>query len=348
MTSVLRFTARVIRLTLLGVTATLVPVAAADSKHGPDHAAAAFSFALVGDLPYGGADVSAFDHLIAEVNRDGSIRFVMHAGDVKGGSERCDNALLRSRFDQFQQFAEAFILTPGDNDWTDCHRVSNGSYHPLERLAFLRSLYYPDPDMSTGQRPIRVTPQSAFPAFAPYVENVLFTLHRVVFTTIHVVGSNNDLAPWTGFDPSDSPSTPRADRIAEFNERLGAALAWLDETFRHATEIDAAGVFLLIQANPLFELPASDPQRSGFNAFLDRLKPRVASFPRPVVLAHGDFHEFLIDKPFNRAPHSPRLPYFTRIQTFGNPSVHWIKVTVDPKSSSVFTFEEKIVPQNVD
>ena len=42
------------------------------------------------------------------------------------------------------------VLTPGDNEWTDCHRVAAGEYQPLERLAKLREVFYPVPGMTIG------------------------------------------------------------------------------------------------------------------------------------------------------------------------------------------------------
>ncbi|MCX8048479.1 MAG: metallophosphoesterase [Methylohalobius sp.] len=300
-----------------------------------------FAFALIGDLPYGEGQVKDFDGLIEAINRDPSIRFVLHAGDIKGGGERCDDELILSRFRQFQKFQRAFIYTPGDNEWTDCHRPSNGRYYPLERLDFLRRTFFPHSARSTGAQPIAVLSQASFPGFEPFVENVLFSRSGVLFGTLHVVGSNNDLEPWSGFDPKDSAQTPRPDRIAEFEQRLQATLAWLDVIFAHARQQSAKGVFLLMQANPRFELGETDPGRAGFNAFLSHLKERVAGFDKPVVLAHGDFHEYLIDKPFDRE--EPRLANFTRIQTFGSPRVNWIKVHVVPHSPSLFVFEQKIL-----
>ncbi len=301
-----------------------------------------FAFALLGDLPYSG-EARRFDALIEEVNRDPSIRFVLHAGDIKGGGERCDDALILSRFRQFQKFERAFIYTPGDNEWTDCHRASNGRYYPLERLTFLRQIFFPDPTRSTGGHPIRVASQAYLPGFEPFVENVLFGHGGVIFATLHVVGSNNGLEPWTGFDPADSVENPRPDRIAEFEQRTQAALAWLDLIFAEAHRQNAKGVFLLMQANPRFELSEDDPKRAGFRAVLDRLREQIASFAKPVVLAHGDFHEYLIDKPFDRG--DPRLPSFTRVQTFGSPRVNWIKVHVVPSSPSLFVFEQKILEE---
>ena len=67
----------------------------------------------------------------------------MHAGDIKAGSERCDDVLITHRFALYQTFRRPFIFTPGDNEWTDCHRVNNGRYNPLERLDFLRSVFFP-------------------------------------------------------------------------------------------------------------------------------------------------------------------------------------------------------------
>jgi len=36
----------------------------------------------------------------------------------------------------------------------------------------------------------------------------------------------------------------------------------------------------------------------------------------------------------------------TRVETFGSPNVHWIKVDVDPTSRNVFTFHPMIVEAN--
>ena len=100
---------------------------------------APFAFALTGDMPYGTIRETPFARLVAEINGDNAVDFVMHAGDIKAGNERCDDTLIRHRFDLYQAFHSPFVYTPGDNEWTDCHRVNNGQYNPLERLDFLRS-----------------------------------------------------------------------------------------------------------------------------------------------------------------------------------------------------------------
>ena len=111
---------------------------------------ASFAFALIGDMPYGAVRETPFARVVAEVNRDNDIDFVMHAGDIKAGSERCDNELILHRFGLYQTFQRPFVYTPGDNEWTDCHRVNNGQYNPLERLAFLRTVFFPQIGQATG------------------------------------------------------------------------------------------------------------------------------------------------------------------------------------------------------
>src|SRR5262245_58239781 len=299
---------------------------------------APFAFALIGDMPYGAARETTFARLVAQINRDNDVDFVMHAGDIKAGSERCDDTLIRHRFDLYQTFQRAFVYTPGDNEWTDCHRVNNGQYDPLERLAFLRSVFFLQPGQTTGGQLRPVRSQSEGLVYPEFVENVMFRKQGVMFATVHVVGSNNNLEPWTGISPTDSCSAPRADRISEFERRQAAALAWIDEVF--AAAANTRGVFLLIQANP-YNLP-SNPVLcpSGFQAFLTRVALRAQQYARPVILAHGDDHFFVMDQPL------PNL-LFTRLQTYGETLVHWVKVHVDPKSTGVFSIEQKIVRENL-
>jgi hypothetical protein len=299
---------------------------------------APFAFALIGDMPYGAAREAPFARLVSEINRDNDVDFVMHAGDIKAGSERCDNDLIVHRFDLYQTFQRAFVYTPGDNEWTDCHRVNNGQYNPLERLAFVRSVFFPQVGHTTGGQVKPTRSQAEGSAYPEFVENVMFTKQSVMFATVHVVGSNNGLEPWIGISPTDSCGSPRQDRIAEFERRQAAALAWLDEVFAAAG--GAKALFLLIQANPYNE--PSDPVRcpSGSQAFLARVAARAQQYAKPVVLAHGDDHFFFVDQPLSNL-------LLSRVQTYGEGLVHWVKVKVDPKSSGVFSIEQKIVKSNM-
>jgi len=92
-------------------------------------------FALMGDTPYSERDVPRLDSLIDDLNAQ-KLAFVVHIGDITSGQGPCSDAWLEARKKQFARIAHPFILLPGDNDWTDCHR---GGFDPMERLARWRA-----------------------------------------------------------------------------------------------------------------------------------------------------------------------------------------------------------------
>ncbi|MBU1192264.1 MAG: metallophosphoesterase [Gammaproteobacteria bacterium] len=304
-----------------------------------------FEFALIGDTPYfnnvdPGADYPPFDHLVEDINRNRKLQWVMHAGDIKNGSTECSDALFHDRLARFSHIEKPLIYTPGDNEWTDCHRINNGQYQPLERLARLRELFFAVPGMTLGAVPMQVESQAQTPGYEEFPENVRWSHNRVLFATLHIVGSNNALAP---FQSGTSAVRTQADDD-EVARRNAANLAWLNATFDQAERDRAPGVLIMIQANPGLEFDQSVTDRYGFEDFLAMLEQRTAAFGGPVVLAHGDSHYFRIDKP--RLLNQAFLPNLTRVETFGSGNVHWIRVQVDPRSDNVFRFQQEIVEKN--
>lgn len=153
-----------------------------------------FSFALLGDVPYGPQDAALFPQFVEDVINDVDVRLVAHAGDIKSGLESCADADLTVRFDMFQGFEDPFWLTPGDNDWMDCRLdVTDPAWLPTERLEFFRGLFFPDPATTTGSTTRPVNAQSMDPGFEDYVENTRFSES---FGAIHVVGSSNGNQSW--------------------------------------------------------------------------------------------------------------------------------------------------------
>ena len=266
-----------------------------------------------------------FPALVEDINSDPQVRWVLHGGDVKNGSSTCDDARFADLAGLYGTFRDPFVLTPGDNEWTDCHRAAAGRYVPTERLEAVRDVFYPQPGRTLGQRSERVTTQASDPAHAAYVENVRFTRSRVVFATVHVVGSENGLAPWSDLVGGDRP----AERLAEFSARQAAALAWIDEAFAEAQRTGAAGVLLLLQAEPL--------ATPGFQAVRDRIAQRSAAFGKPVLLVHGDEHRY------EEEPAFAGVPNLTRLETFGDTATEWLRLSVDPRTPEVFRWEPQAV-----
>lgn len=305
--------------------------------------AGTFSFALIGDVPYADADSIRFARLIDMVNADEDVQWVIHAGDIKRGGQPCTDAVLKGRLETFNRFVDPFVLTPGDNEWTDCHRKIAGRFDPLERLQKLRSLFYPRAGQTLGKRPMRVESQASVAEFSEFLENVRWERDGVHFATVHIVGSRNGLAGFQGRDSTEVGAVPmRTERHdAAVERRTRAGIAWLRRAFAAAGESGKA-LFLTLHATMGLERkPAPDPPH--FQAVLDALREETERFGRPVVLAHGDSHYFRIDKPLRRKGGGRRIVNFTRVETFGASDVHWIEVSVDPGSENVFSFEQRIV-----
>lgn len=244
----------------------------------------------------------------------------------------------------------AFILTPGDNDWADCWPLKARAVDPLELLAKVRSMFFPE-GKSLGQRPIAVRNQSADPKFAKFRENLRWSAGGVSFVTLHIVGSNDNFG-----------RTPQMD--AEHFERKAANLAWMRQAFAEAKAEGSRGLVILTQANPGFENfwpPAAKTRYfipfiarggkvpSGSAAFEDYVKAlanELETFDKPVAYVHGDTHLFRIDKPLYSAKTSRVFENFTRIETFGWPDSHWLRIEVDPSDPQLFVVKPQIVPQN--
>jgi hypothetical protein len=298
------------------------------AKHKPTPLT--FQFALIGDQQYSAEEEQQFPLLLKAMERE-PLAFIVHDGDFKGGSP-CTDELFRSRFAQFDATAHPFIFTPGDNDWTDCHREDNGTFDPLERLAFLRRLFYATPEVSLGRRKLPLTSQTTQRGFELFRENALWTMGEVVFATFHIVGSYNG----TG-------RTAASDEEAIVRTR--AALMWIKTAFALATEGKFKAIMLITQANPRFDLdPPGHPAFADVNRVLEQ---ESRAFAGEVVFVHGDTHYFRIDKPLPmparaRSSGGPSLPNFTRVETFGPPDLHWIRVRVAPDNTAVFVFEPQI------
>ena len=136
----------------------------------------------------------------------------------------------------------------------------------------------------------------------------------------------------------------------EYQERDAANIAWLSEAFAAAKAQAAIGVVVVTQGDPGFDLPETESVDesthagvSGYRNFMKALTLQTEQFKGQVLFVHGDTHFFKVDKPL----YSPTrlLPNLTRLQTFGSPSLHWVRVDVDPARPQVFGFEAVIVPQ---
>jgi len=324
-----------------------------------------YAIGLWGDLPYSDLQATVgVPNLIADMNRH-HLEFTVQDGDLKAGNgtpgsitpTTCSDALYVQALGYFNALRAPAMLTPGDNDWTDCDRPSNGGFNSLERLDHERALFFSTP-FSLGKKRMRQEVQATPLCLGvngptPCVENRRWTHRGVTYVTLNIQGSCNNLC--------DTAPDPK-----EFAARNAANIAWMQDAFRDARSRGSAAIMIVAQADPGWNLadivgggPLRDPktlaetdgQPDGFQAFLVALRDEVIAFRKPVAYVHGDSHYFRIDKPFQDSA-GRRLENFTRVETFGdnqqngNNDVNWLRVEVDSRSREVFSYQPQIVPAN--
>ena len=285
-----------------------------------------FSFVALGDLPYGSPE-KAYGPYRALIDRINHLApaFSIHIGDFKSGATLCSDEEFSNQREHFQRFKNAVVYTPGDNEWTDCHRANNGAYDPLERLAALRQRFF-IPGRSLGQQPMAVQNQSdVMVKHGRYVENQRWMHQGVLFVTLHIVGSNNNL------ESRDLAANQ------EFFERDLANVAWITAAFERARQEQATAVVFAFQADILEGKTAWEdfPAWSGFRKSVgETLLPLAHRWGKPVLIVHGDSHQFRIDQPFqlDKKP----LPNVTRLIVPGASDVRAVKVSVQ---DAAFSFE---------
>jgi hypothetical protein len=287
-----------------------------------------FSFAVLGDAPYGPVEEIRFRRALRQLDA-ANLALIIHVGDILWYP--CSDDLFRDRLGAFQSQRHPLVYTPGDNEWTDCHEEIAGTYQPLERLQRLRETFFADPTTSLGGSAISLTVQAADTAWAEFIENARWTEAGFVFATVHLVGSRNGLDKFPGRTASDDAETAR---------RTAAATAWLRSAFAYADSVDALGVVIGMHAAPGFRAPVDDDYRQAYEPFLETLEEEVERFGGPVLLVHGDDHEFVVDRPLVRRTTGRVLENFTRLEVFGSPAVGWVEVTVDTAAAEWFRFTQ--------
>ncbi len=277
-----------------------------------------WQFAVIGDVPYSARERHELPRML-EAIADTNVALIAHIGDIKNGQARCDDEVFLDRQQLFNASRVPFVFVPGDNEWTDCSRISNGAYDPLERLATLRSLFWQRPD-SLGRKTIPLERQPG-----AYPEHSRFRLGPVLFVTLNLPGPDNNFG-W------------QDDASADFRDRNPAVLRWLKESFALARREKMAGVVLLFQANPGFRHFAQGLPHRGFREFLETVRRETLAFPGQVVAVHGDTHVSRIDQPL-RDGNGKRIANFTRVETFGYPLMGWTRGIIDTDSPALFRFE---------
>jgi hypothetical protein len=318
---------KTVMLAAAAVTLALGPVSPAMAEPGDGHA---LTLAVYGDAPYGTsptdtAEFQATPAFIDSINKDAQISLVAHVGDIHSGKQYCTQAYDQSVYKLWTRYQKPVVYTPGDNEWTDCHKPGEGggtynsatqqidyvldpvthqpvdyaSGNPAANLDLVRSIFFSKPGSTLGNGRQNVLSQAqvydrAHPADSKYVENVMWQQKGIQFVTLNVPGgSNNDNDVWYG---APSQSAAQAEDVAE---RTAADLRWLDRAFSQAQEDNAKGVVIFQQAD-MWDLDGNTPAHvAQYEPFVASIASHTRQFGKPVLLFNGDSHQYRSDNPLS-------------------------------------------------
>jgi len=308
--------AKLFRFACTGLGAALVvgsPVRAQNGTPFNPHSNNTLTLAVYGDSPYGTSPTDRTQTdltpaFIASINADPKVDLVLHVGDIHSGSQFCTAAYDQEIYDLWTAFKNPLIYTPGDNEWTDCHKTKEGGRvsvngspvdfadgDPLANLDLIRSIFFATPGRALGGGHKEVLSQGLFawpsPADGKYVENVMWEQSKVVFVTLDIPGgSNNDSDPWFG-QPITQAQT---DEIAQ---RTQADLRWLDAAFALARRSGAEAVVIQSQAD-MWDRDGKDVSHiANYEPFIASIASHTLAFGKPVLLFEGDSHRYRSDNP---------------------------------------------------
>ena len=335
------------------------------------HSANVVTLAVYGDAPYGTtptdtAEFAATPAFIDAVNADPAVDLVVHVGDIHSGKQYCTEGYDRAVAALWTRFKDPLVYTPGDNEWTDCHKLAEGggSWNaalqridyvrdgagqrvdfaggdPIDNLDLVRDVFFAEPGLTLGGRRKQVLSQAQYfdpshPDDAHFLENVLWVQSKVLFVTINLPGgSNNDQDVWYG---APTPSARQADEVAT---RTGATLRWLDQAFALArADADLRGIVIIGQAD-MWDPEKGAAHLAGFEPIVQAIAQHTAAFARPVLMLNGDSHAYRSDNPLSASDplHAMHPAYdvanFHRIVVHGSTfPLEYLRLAVDPRADA--------------
>ncbi len=296
-------------------------------------------FIAIGDTPYSAKEEKHLKEKVAGAIKAARPPFIVHHGDLQGGSESCSEELLKERRNFFYGLLpDRAFYTPGDNEWADCDRsFLDAPVSELQSLDLLRRVFFGEPaNLPASWQYAR---QANFP------ENARWIYNKVFFMTTHLVSTNNGRMDIQLDDIEAALSLVEA--------RDQANRVWMKESFDAALEADAQAIVIVTQADvtsPDAEGPCTATNRmncDAFQNFRENLQRNARKFAkrdeerRPVLLLHGDTTPFCMDKKFG-GTEAPNLWRLNAWGDFKEPADATL-VTIQPGNSDLPFAAETLV-----
>ena len=289
------------------------------------------TFAIASNALDKPADETALQHMLDAIGREKNTSFVIYDGNLKGETEPCRDSLYTTRQQIFDTSRKPVILLPGGNDWASCGLAHAGRYDPVERLDFIRQLFFGD-STSLGQTPMNVIRESDVARFRPFRENVRWQANGVAFIGLNAPAPNNHYLTAGG-------------RNGEFEDRVIANGFWLEHAVETARRSEMRAVVVILQGDPDFaryerrdrfawlRFSRGDTSRDGFLELKRSLVKAAELFRGPIIVIHGSDSPiprgFRIDQPL-RNDKGVVVANLTRIAIgLKKPQSQWLEVESD-------------------
>ena len=117
----------------VGAVAATIPFAAGAASASRN----SLTVAVYGDSPYGKTAYAPGNQsgdvaqqgltagFVSAINNDAAVSQVFHVGDIHSGKEFCTVAYDQTVANFWKGFTKPLVYTPGDNEWTDCHKATS-------------------------------------------------------------------------------------------------------------------------------------------------------------------------------------------------------------------------------
>ncbi len=251
----------------------------------------------------------------------------IHVGDTKGIGD-CGRAFQETQRAFFGRFAQPVFYAPGNNEWSDGWKPNRNGADPIEILQMMREVFW-SKSASLGASAVPLVREAdALPEYKEFAENGRWSHGGATFATLNLVGTHNN-------------QELRVEKYwREFVRREQANLAWVKATFAAARKDKHRAVVLAFHSNPFDEQLRYEG--GPFEAVVKAIREEADGFGGQVLIVHGHYHEFTIDRPLTELDiDAPKVnhPNVTRLQVYGWPDMKAVRVSVDTSKPWVFGFE---------
>ncbi|WP_244846781.1 hypothetical protein [Caballeronia sp. SL2Y3] len=291
------------------------------------------TFAVISDALTRPADEAPVRQMLDAIARDRDVGFIIYDGNVKGPTEPCRDSIYQSRRDLLDASRTPLVLVLGQHDWADCGLTHGGAYDPVERLDFVRQLFFADAS-SLGQNPLTLTRESDVARFRPFRENVRWQAEGIAFIGLNAPSPNNHYLTAGG-------------RNGEFEDRTVATTFWLDHAAESARRAGMRALVIVLQGDPDFaryerrdrfawlRFSRANEPRDGFLELKRSLVKAAETFRGPVIVIHrteaSEPNGFNIDQPL-RNDKGLTVTNLTRVAlSLKRPQSQWLEVVSDAR-----------------